>query len=308
MLAILGILLLVELIILQSLLPGTGSRVKYESPYGFTCEVPEWRQTLEEGEGWQKHVFKGPGQLYLSLRSLDGDPETLMDYYRDTFIHPVFEAGIRVFDDGRFFISTFGRSGRRYIYLFSTGERFFWAEMTSPTSSLTTFKDILDQTVTSLSVGNASPGPEFYERARALDSSILLYAQSPGVLMGLMAGLPLIVVLAFMVPVYFFAGKLPDFKGRRPVRSAEDLFAWMRRPLGMSGTVVSLALFDDRLEVYNWRKARLVITPGSGSVERVSGKDRIVIKGGRLSVIVDLESPVWWLGEMSARGFRVERW
>ena len=70
--------------------------------------------------------------------------------------------------------------------------------------------------------------------------------------------------------------------------------------------VVSLALFEDRLEVYNWKKIRLVITPDSGTIHRVPGKERLVLKKDGFSIVVDLERPVWWLGEMSARGFAVE--
>ena len=304
-LTVLGGILLIELIIFQATLPEASPRIRYQSEDGFDCTVPDWSVTLEETDGWHKHVFTGAGQLYISTRKLDGDPDEWMDHYRKTYICPTFEAGIRVFENGRFYLSTFGKAGRKYIYLFSVEDLFFWVEMISTGSTLSTFKEVLDETVASISVRGRHPADDFSSKAREIDAEILIYVQPPEYLLALMFGFPLILVLIATLPTAFFAGRLPDLKGRRPIRWADNQFAWIKRHVRFSGTVVSLALFEESLEVYNWKKVRIVVTPADGMVQRVHGRDRLMFKRDGTIVIVDVDHPAWWLGEMSARGFTV---
>lgn len=304
-LGVLGAILLVELIIFQATLPEASPGIRYQSEDGFVCTVPDWSSTLEEKDGWHKHVFTGSGQLYVSTRKLDGDPEEWMDHYRKAYICPTFETGIRVFENGRFFLSTFGKAGRKYIYLFSVDDLFFWVEMISNGSTLSSFKEMLDETVSSISVGGRHPVDDFSARAREIDSEILKYVQPPEYLLGMMLGFPLILVMIASLPTAVFAGKLPDLKGRRPVRWAENQFAWIKTRMRFTGTLVSLALFEESLEVFSWKKVRLVVTPADGVIQRAPGRDRLILKRDGTIVVVDVERPAWWLGELSARGFAV---
>jgi len=296
----------VELFVLRGfLLPQPVQWLEFRTDT-FSCQVPAWKQTRIEKDGWQKYVFSGPGQIYLSMRPLDGDPAEWMQYYREKFLHPRFEADIEVFRDGHFLVETLGKNCRRYVYLFSTEDLFFWAEITSRNSTMVTFKEILDRVVGSLEVGGQRPAPGFREDASALNEEILAFSQPPWLIGTMALGVPAAIMVIVLLPVYLLAGKLPEFRGRRPIRSAEDLFAWYKRPGSVKGTVFGLALFEDKLELYSWKRLRLVITPQEGSVSRVPGKEKIRLRKDSVSVVLDLEQPLWWIGEMSSRGFRVE--
>lgn len=297
---------IIEYAAFRYLLPDPVSWTTY-SKDRFTCQVPEGNNRFVEEGGWHKHIFEsGRSRLYVSVRPLQGAPDEAIQYYRVNYLNPVFESRITVFENGRFFLGSRGKS-RRYIYIFSVAGQLFWVENYVRGSSLRTYKDYLDNVVESLEVSGRRVQPGFALRARELNGRIIWHSQGPRLIGGLMFGLPAALIIAVMILVMMFAGRLPDFEGRRPVLSAENVLVWFRRRVGVNGTLAAAALFDDRFEVYTWKQSRMVITPGTGTVSVEQGKDRIVARLGSLSASIEVENAGRWLAELSARGFgRVE--
>ena len=272
---------------------------------GFRCRVPSGTHSLVEKDGWRKNVFSSAGRLYLSTRSAEGDAEDQIAAYRH-YLDPGYEASIPVFDNGRFFLEKRGKY-RRYVYLFTAGDTFFWVENSVRGSTLRTYKDILDEVVASLEVDGRAVSPEFRNRTGEINKAIRWYSQGEELLFALMMGIPVAIILLVALVILPFIGKLPNFRGKRPIRTAINLFAWVRRPGRINGTLTALALFDDRLVVYIWRRPFLVITKHEGSVASIPGKESLVLRQGNKQATVDVDYPLRWLSELSARGFHVAR-
>jgi hypothetical protein len=272
---------------------------------GFRCRVPGGPHSLTEENGWHKNRFTGAGRLYVSTRAREGEAEEQIRQYQG-YVKPAYEAEIAVFENGRFFLEKRGKA-RRYIYLFTAGEAFFWVETSARGSTLRTYKDILDEVVASLEVDARTVGPEFRRRADKINGAIRWYSQGEELLLAMMFGIPSAIILFIALPLLAFLGKLPKFKGPRPLKSAQDLFAWVRSPGRINGTLVALALFPDRLEVYIWKRPYMIISKADGTIAMVPGKDRLRLRQGSRQAIIDLEYPLRWLSEFSARGLRVVR-
>lgn len=296
---ILGGVLLFELALFKVIVPAPVSWIEFEGD-GFRCMVPAGPQSFIEEHGWQKRIFTGMGQLYISTRPREGSPDDQIAS-NTQYIRPSFEAEIKIFDDGRFFMEKYGK-GRRYIYLFTAGDRFFWVENSMRTSSLRTYKDVVDHVIASLVVDGRRISPDFAAAVKEVNRKIIWHSQSQRLLGVLMFGLPLGIVVLVIIPLVLFGGKLPDFHGRKPVKAAENLFAWFRTPFSLNGTLAAVALFDDRFVVYTWRKPRVVITREEGHVSSVTGEDKIVVRKGRTTATIDIEHARSWLAEMSSHG------
>ncbi len=271
---------------------------------GFTCRVPAGPRSLVEGNGWHKNIF-ADGRLYLSTRPAEGDAEDQIAAYRH-YLNPAYEAAIPVFDNGRFFLEKKGKF-RRYVYLFTSGDNFFWIENSIQGSTLRTYKDILDEVINSLNVGGRSVSPEFQIRKEQINKAIQWYSQGEDLLFTLMMGIPVVIILIISLVVLPFIGKLPNFRDKRPIRTATNLFAWVRRPGRINGTLTAMALFEDRLVVYIWRRPFMTITRHDGTVAHIAGKQSIVLRQGNKKATVDVDYPLRWLSELSARGFHVAR-
>jgi hypothetical protein len=271
---------------------------------GFTCRVPAGPHSRVEGNGWHKNIFAG-GRLYLSTRPAEGDAEDQIAAYRH-YLNPAYEAAIPVFDNGRFFLEKKGKF-RRYVYLFTSGDTFFWMENSMGGTTLRTYKDILDEVINSLNVDGRSVPPEFQIRKEQINKAIQWYSQGEDLLFTLMMGIPVAIILIISLVILPFLGKLPNFRAKRPIRTAANLFAWVRGPGRINGTLTALALFEDRLVVYIWRRPFMTITKHDGTVALIAGKESIVLRQGKKRATVDVDYPMRWLSELSARGFHVAR-
>jgi hypothetical protein len=289
--------------IFTSIKPGPVQWVTFQGE-GFTCRVPAGPHSRAEENGWHKNIF-AHGRFYLSTRPAEGDAEDQIASYRH-YLHPAYEAAIPVFDNGRFFLEKKGKF-RRYVYLFTSGGKFFWMENSIGGSTLRTYKDILDEVVASLNVDGRSVSPEFQVRTKKINEAIRWYSQSEDLLLTLMLGIPVAIILVVSLTILPFIGKLPNFRTKRPIRTASNLFAWVRRPGRINGTLTALALFEDRLVVYLWRRPFMTITPHDGTVAAIAGKGSIVLREGNKRATVDVDYPLRWLSELSARGFQVAR-
>ncbi len=271
----------------------------------FSCRVPDGPYSKIEENGWHKNRFTGASRLYVSTRPLAGEAQEQIRHYRQ-YVRPAYEAEISVFGDGRFFLEKRGKS-RRYIYLFTAGDALFWVENFVRGSTLRTYKDILDEVVASLEVGGRTVGTEFGRRVDEINRAIVWYSQGENLLLALMFGLPSAIIVFVALPILAFIGKLPKFKEQRPVRSAQNLFAWVRSPGRINGTLVAMALFPDRLEVYIWKRPYMIISKGDGSIAPVPGRDRLRLRQGSKQAIIDVEYPLRWVSEFSARGLHIVR-
>ncbi len=272
---------------------------------GFRCRVPDGPTSRIEENGWHKNRFTGAGRLYISTRPPEGEAEEQIRQYRQ-YLKPTYEAAIPVFDNGRFFLEKRGKS-RRYIYLFTAGDSFFWVENFARGSTLRTYKDILDDVVASLEVEGRAVGAEFLARSDQINRAIRWHSQGEELLLTLMFGLPTAIIVFVAFPILAFIGKLPKLRGPRPLRSAQDLFAWVRSPGRINGTLLAMALFQDRLEVYVWRRPFMTISKDDGTIAPVPGKDQLRLRQGSRQAIVDVEHPLRWVSEFSARGLRIVR-
>ncbi len=138
---VLGGILLFELVIFQSIVPESVSWTQFEAA-DFHGSVPAGPRSFVEEHGWHKRNFSGFGQLYISTRRFAGNAHNEILFYRQ-YVDPVFEADVKVFENGRFLIEKHGK-GRKYIYIFSVDDRLFWVENYAARSSLRAFKDVVD--------------------------------------------------------------------------------------------------------------------------------------------------------------------
>jgi hypothetical protein len=272
---------------------------------GYSCLVPAGPHSLTEDKGWHKNLFSATGPLYVSTRPREEDASNqIVSYSR--YLSPAYEASIPVFENGRFYLEKKGK-WRRYVYLFTAGDTFFWIENSSRGSTLRTFKDVLDEVVASMEVGGRRVRPEFQGRVDEINKAIRWYSQSEDLLLGLMMGIPAVIICVIAFVILPLIGKLPTFTGRRPVRTAQNLFAWVRKPLQINGTLVAIALFDDKFAVYIWKRPFIIVTKGDGTIAPVAGRERLVVRQGNRQATIDLEQTSRWLSELSSRGFKVVR-
>ncbi|MDH4318698.1 MAG: hypothetical protein OEV64_09935 [Desulfobulbaceae bacterium] len=299
---ILAVVFLFELVIFQTILPKETKWVEFVGD-SFSCLVPEGEQKgTWFQDGWEKSRFYGTvGDLYVSSRPLDGSALEALAYF-EQYITPIFSREIEVIGPGKFYIQPFGK-GRRYIYLFVAGDRLFWLENTKGSSSLRFYKKILDKVVESLKVDGQGVSTEFGGAVREIDQQIGLHSQTETMLLAFMLGLPLTIICLIALPMIVFIGRLPEFVVEKPERAEANLFAWVRTPMRFQGTLVSVALFKDRLVVYSWRRPLLVISRNEGSIERVAGKNKIEVASANRRVIIDLPNYAHWLADMPGRQF-----
>ena len=300
---ILGGIIAILWFIFSTIKPDSIEWVSFEGD-GYRCQVPAGKPAFVEKDGWHKHIFAN-GRLYLSTRPAEGEADDQITAYRH-YLNPAYEASIPVFDHGRFFLEKRGKY-RRYVYLFTAGNTFFWVENSVRGSTLRTYKDILDDVVASLEVDGRTVSPEFKDRTDEINKAIRWYSQGEDLLFTLMMGVPVAIILLVAGVILPFIGKLPKFRGQRPIRTATDRFAWVRRPGRINGTLTALALFENRLVIYIWRRPFMTITKHDGTVATIPGKESLVLRQGNKQATVDVDYPLRWLSELSARGFPVTR-
>lgn len=301
LLIILAAIFLFELVIFRSIIPQEPDWVEFMGD-SITCLVPEGQEGTWLQDGWQKNRFYGTaGDLYVSSRIFDGPPLEALAYF-EQYITPIFSREIEVIGPGKFYIQRYGK-GRRYIYLFVAGDRLFWVENTKGSSSLRFYKNVLDKVVESLKVDGQGVSPEFGEAVREINQQIGLHSQTETMLLAFMLGLPMMLIFLIALPITIFIGRLPEFDREKPERTEANLFAWVRTPMRFQGTLVSVALFKDRLEVYSWRRPLLVISRNEGTIERVAGKNKIEVASGNRRAVIDLPKYGHWLADLAERQF-----
>ena len=294
-------IVLLELLLFRVILPEEPQLREFKGEY-FSCSVPESHHTSWLQDGWQKNRFVSEaGDLYVSSRILERSPQDALAYF-EQYVDPLYTRELTVIGPGSFFIQSSGK-GRRYVYLFVAGNKLFWLENTRRSSSLRFFKKVLDHVTETLVVDGQGASPDFSEVVNEIDGEIGLHSHSETALLWFMLGLHIGLILLIGLPIALYVGRLPTFGDEKPERTEENLFAWVRTPLRYQGTLVSVALFKDRLEVYSWRRPLMVIRQNDGSIEQVAGINKVTVIQGKRRAVIDLPKYIHWLRDLPGHRF-----
>ncbi|MDH3349561.1 MAG: hypothetical protein OEM02_15860 [Desulfobulbaceae bacterium] len=294
-------IVLFELLLFRVILPEEPQFREFKGDY-FSCLVPESQHASWQQDGWQKNRFVSEvGDLYVSSRILKRSPQEALAFF-EQYVHPLYSKDLTVIGPGKFFIQSSGK-GRRYVYLFVAGNKLFWLENTRRSSTLRFFKKVLDQVTETLVVDGQGVNSGFSEAVNEIDGEIGWHSHSETAFLLFMLGLPIGLILLIGFPIALYVGRLPTFGDEKPERTEENLFAWVHTPMRYQGTLVSVALFKDRLEVYSWRRPLMVIRQNEGSIEQVAGINKVKVIQGKRSAVIDLPKYIHWLRDLPGHSF-----
>lgn len=254
------------------------------SACSFSCEIPDGAKTGTITEyGWHKHIFQGPGTIYISHMEVDKNPDELFTHYEQFIQSPVYTEEIKIFDNGKFYLIARGKNYRCYIYLFTVGNEIFWIEDTVKNSSILRYKHVVDHLLLTFSWKDQRPSPDLAKNLKATDAKIFRWTQDLTTLLFLILGLIAIIFFVTTVCMMWFA-KVPALPNRMIRRKAEGVYIYFKGPfLTRKGTLGWVVLTD----------TSLIIKPLAYKKQEISGPelDKVSLesKGSRQFLKVELE-------------------
>ena len=279
--------------------------VTYTEYHGrdFQCMVPTGSTALVfEENGWDKNVFSGKGELYISHYRFEGtfdqELQTLSKYLKGA----VFQQDVQVFDNGRFFLYAHGKSWRKYLYLFSCGQEIFWVENTSRHSTLLTYKEVADRAVVTMKIGGRGSDASLPAAIAEVNGKIVRYTQSPGLLLALLGASFLATTLVLPAVLIYVGGVVPALEESQIIRMERWVYVSTRAPWTYKGTYGTLVLTTEGMTLYYSRWSLVSVARGEGS--RVSlgekrGRSFMVVQEGKKTFRIFVAEPYLWMNDIS---------